>query len=323
MPTLITADLHLSDNPRDAYRHQFIPRLIRLIKKYEVDTLLILGDLTEEKDRHSAWLVNAVVDHMYALAQVARVVILRGNHDYVRADTPFYAFLRHIENITWINNPTTVGPDLYLPHTTDYDKDWEDVSLDKRRYIFAHNTFQGADVDYGRRLDGIALSTFPPDAHVISGDIHIPQQLGCVTYVGAPYTVDFGDDYEPRVLLLDRNGMKTIKLHGPQKVLIEISDMKLLDTVTLNPGDVLKVRVRIAPEDYASWAAMRREIEAWGETEGYTVYSVHPIVVKGREPKPKAKVVVRDDAEVLRAYAAQRGIDKNTLAVGLELLEQA
>src|SRR6266567_2832077 len=106
MTTLVTADLHLSSNPRDAYRHERMWEIRKILKKYEVDRLLILGDLTEQKDHHSAELVNEVVNHMILFSECCPVTILRGNHDYVSSECPFFVFLKHIKRIQWINNPT-------------------------------------------------------------------------------------------------------------------------------------------------------------------------------------------------------------------------
>ena len=95
MNSLVTGDWHFSDNPRDDYRHAYMKKLMRLIKRKKVNNLIVLGDLTEEKDRHSAWLVNQVVLHFAELSQLCKIYILRGNHDYVDPDTPFFSFLGH------------------------------------------------------------------------------------------------------------------------------------------------------------------------------------------------------------------------------------
>ena len=55
MLTLLTSDLHLTDRPNDAYRWDFLSKWLWGIR---FDSLVILGDLTEEKDCHSSVLVN-------------------------------------------------------------------------------------------------------------------------------------------------------------------------------------------------------------------------------------------------------------------------
>lgn len=244
---LVTADWHLSDNPRDNYRHLWQQQLRDMIEEYCVEVLLVLGDLTEEKDRHRAGLVNKVVDHLYQLGQLCQVIVISGNHDYVNPATPFYGFAHRIKGITWVgikdrSSPKKealdklgmIGDALFLPHTTDYKRDWKGLKLNTYDWIFTHNTFHNADIGNGQRVEsGIPVTVFGDRPQVISGDVHIPQKLGPVTYVGAPYLIDFGDSYEPRVLLIDKKGqMRSIKTSGPQKRLVTVEFIGGAMTVT-------------------------------------------------------------------------------------------
>lgn len=195
MTILITSDLHLNDNPRDAYRHNFVSRILPdVMNKHQADLLLILGDFTDEKTRHDAWLVNTIVSHLKALSKICSIVCLRGNHDYIQADNPFFQFLGDIPNITWINKPTPseslgnlkhfLGRSLFLPHTNNHERDWGkliNLPFDNYNWFFAHQTFAGAAVG-PRKFEGIDPKIFPQDADVISGDIHQPQSFENVTY---------------------------------------------------------------------------------------------------------------------------------------------
>src|SRR4029077_476814 len=53
-PILITADIHLSDQPRDAYRFTGMATIRRIAEENKVGAIFILGDLTEQKDFHSS-----------------------------------------------------------------------------------------------------------------------------------------------------------------------------------------------------------------------------------------------------------------------------
>jgi predicted phosphodiesterase len=221
MRRLVTADIHISKNPIDAYRLAFLKEnLPVLVDKYKPNELLVLGDITQEKDQHPASLVNEVVGAFHNLAKRCKVIILQGNHDASAVEYPFFEFLNYIDNIQWIRTPTEEANCLYLPHTRDHKKDWQGLSFEDRDFIFAHNTFTGAKVN-GQTLSGIPATVFPDDACVLSGDIHEPQTLGSVTYIGSPYAVNFGDDFPFRVLLLDDLEVKSIKVRGTQKRLIK------------------------------------------------------------------------------------------------------
>lgn len=335
MKLLVTADLHLGDNPRDAYRHAFVKeRLPAMVRKYKPDAIALLGDLTEEKDRHGAWLVNEIVSHIHGLSQLAPVVIVKGNHDYIDATHPFYAFMGRLNDVSWVGTPLdaknlplppSARPKrtLFLPHTPDPERDWE--SLDFRGYdwIFAHQTFTGANVGFGRRMTGVDPKIFGPRAKVISGDIHVPQNVKGtnVVYVGAPYTVDFGDDYEPRMLLVEDGSVVTsIPCKGPQKRLIEVPTKTSNPAVTI--GDIVKLRVQVPATATAEWSTTRDELRAWAERRGLVVDSIVPVFERRSIKVKRDATSRRSDDELLEAYGKARGVDATTLKVGKIIMEQ-
>lgn len=335
MKTIVTADLHFSDKIRDNYRHAFVGRLIKMIHQHSADQLLILGDLSEQKDRHGAWLVNQIVGHLHRLTKHCEILVLMGNHDYLDPNTPYFQFLGRVPGATWVNTPTKsknlpstttagLGPCLYLPHTANYKKDWADVPLNGHNWIFTHNTFTGVDMGGGRKAAGIPLTVFPKGARVISGDIHIPQTIGPVTYVGAPYLVDFGDDYKPRVLLLNNGKIVSLPCHGPQKRLVEIKDLQQLKNpgIGLGAGDILKVRVTLHPDQYAKWTEITNKVRAWGDKYDYQVHSVHPVMLGKSVGVVKSETTTKSDTQILQAYAKSAAIDERTLRVGLELMQR-
>jgi predicted phosphodiesterase len=175
---IVTGDLHLSHNPRDSYRFDFMTWLEKYARKRKPDQIVIAGDLTEEKDRHPAELVNKVVAHVHALAQICPVVALEGNHDYKDEGHAFFAFLSRIPNTRWISKPTVIGDVLFLPHTNNYKRDWADIDLGAYDTRVCHQTFTGASVGFGRALDGIPLDVLPRNGVTLCGDIHVPQTRG-------------------------------------------------------------------------------------------------------------------------------------------------
>lgn len=330
---LVTSDPHWSANPRDEYRHDFVKTLGKLILEHKVDELYLLGDLTESKDKHDAELVNRVVGHVDRLSgMVDRTVILKGNHDWLNDPSmPFFKFLGRLPNVKWINSPTLLEHGmLFLPHTTDYKRDWAEwikTKFEGIALVLTHNTFEGTLGDNSTRLDGIPPSVFPKDLTVLSGDVHNPQRIGPVTYVGAPYTVDFGDAYEPRLLLLDDDGrLESIDCRGPQKMLVEVKSLRELDKVrSLQKGDIIKVRVTIDRAQTAVWHEMRDEVRVWGEEHGYRVHVVQPVVEDAdrRLDTAKRRRVSKTDEQLFSEYCRRMGIDDRTTEVGRKLLGEA
>ena len=337
---LCTADWHLDDNPLNAYRHEWQAHLLELVMAHKVKYVFVLGDICEEKDRHSAWLVNKVVEHLTNLTRLCGVIILKGNHDYADASCPFYEFLGKIKDVTWIGEPTELElragefECLMLPHTSSPSRDWKRVKLDKHRWVFAHQAFAGAETEHGTRLNGADPSVFG-ESQVISGDIHKPQTIadGTVTYVGAPYLVDFGDKYVPRVLMVDRNRLISVPVAGRQKRLVEISSLKQLKPGSSNvrhcrAGDILKVRMLITPDQKAEWPQIKASIREWGDKSEYVVHVVQPVLAEmpGGKSEKGEKVPTRkkhSDEDLLREYARRRDVDDLTLKSGLNLMRKS
>jgi Calcineurin-like phosphoesterase len=319
---LLTADLHLSDNPRDTYRHEFVRKqLPKLLRKHGIEKLVILGDLTDEKDRHCARLVNQIVNYLYELDSICPVVILLGNHDYLDRKYPFFRFLQGGQ-ITWIDRPTEQPEGLYLPHTTDWQKDWSELNLQDRT-VFTHNTFTGCDMGHGMAGRGIPTTAVQSCTTVYSGDIHIPQKFHNIVYVGAPYQIDFGDDYTPRVLVIDSGTVKTITVGGPMKVLLDgTMEQFLQQLTTVEPGDLVKVRVRLTPEQVPKWNEIRDSIRIGLLERQVAFSSIHPIAAVAQSEGAVPRHQQRSDAEVLQDYAKRRGLDAKVLKTGLWLMDK-
>jgi predicted phosphodiesterase len=315
MKALVSADLHFSENKRDAYRFTVVPTLTKLIKQHKVDALIILGDLTEAKDRHSAWLANEVANHLQRLATLCELVIVQGNHDYVAESTPFFGWLEHIPNISWIGEPRqqTVGKLTYLmlPHTRRW-QEWTQIDL-AADVVLTHNTF--AEPDYS---DGIPLDIFAAGTLVISGDLHEPHEVTSagvqLTYVGAPYLIDFGDSYEPRALLLDGKELRSLPLPGAQKRLIEGKD------AVANRGDVVRIKLLLQPHEVAGWSELRQQWLQWAEQRGLIVDSIMPVLAQRQALPQRLLAGSKSDEQILAEHCRRHAIDVATAKTGKNLL---
>jgi len=327
---LITADLHLNANPRDEYRHEFQKELRAMVRKYKPAGVALLGDLTDFKDEHPAVLVNRIVDHLYRLAQLAPVVVLRGNHD-MAGEPAFFAFAGRSEGIWWVGAPTmpgelenaptalleALGKALFLPHSHDPRREWADLPK-WARWIFAHQTFAGARNERGTVLDGAPPSLIPKGARVVSGDVHVPQD-GLVTYVGAPYTIDFGDDYAPRVLLLQNDKLTSLPCTGPQKRLIIFKHGNTIHNA--KPGDIVKIQVQLDRGDYARWGEIKDKAASWAQKLELNVHMIQPVVAAAaRMSSKRPRSEPKSDRELVENYAKAAKLDELTVKVGMNLL---
>ncbi len=318
---IISSDWHLNNNPRDQYRFDFLERrLPKLISKYARPRLLMLGDLTEEKNYHSAELVNRIVDAMVKLLQqVEALVILRGNHDSdADSGNPFFRFLVNLPAVSYVNHPVCIDEELYLPHARDPVHDWQGLDFAKVRRIFAHATFTGAIGDNATALKGVALDLLP-EVPIISGDVHRPQRLGRVLYVGAPYHIDFGDDYQPRVLLLEGDKIKSVVLGGVRKLVITVDRAGVVLAGDPRPGDILRVQVKLQGQDHADWSAIRAQVN--DSLPDYQIDSIIPLLdatLVG--PLKRGIRAPLSDAQVLAEYCQRFQIDARTAEQGIALL---
>lgn len=324
MKRLVTSDWQLIYNQRDMYRLDFVKKEIpELIHKYKPDQLLMLGDLCEEKDQHPASLVNEIVEFFCSLAtEGCDIVILQGNHDFLHKEYPFFKFLENYKAIKWISKPTVMEGCLYLPHTRNHKQDWKGVDFDGHDFIFAHNIFEGVKAN-GQSLSGISTSIFPDSSCVIAGDVHEPQTLDVVTYVGSPFLTDFGDDFQPRVLLLDDLRIKSIKVYGPQKRVIEVGvDGNVLHAKNWNEGDIVKIKAHLEMKDVAEWDKKRSELINWTASQNLVLYTIVPIVAydNGARARPVKGEKKSDDA-YLQQFVKRNGIDEATAKAGQEILD--
>ena len=332
MPTLITTDTHFSDHPRDAHRFDLFPWLLKQADKHKVDKIMFLGDLTEDKDRHSSVLVNTVAQALVRLSRDRQVVILRGNHDCIDASNPFFGFMGLYPNIIYVDEyldylqpkkPSSV----FLAHSRNPEDHWTEINFELYDYVFVHQTFDGAAAENGQQLSGISTSRVKGiKRQVFSGDIHVPQTIGKVTYVGAPYHIRFGDSFEPRVILLDEETGKTQDLHFPTKAkhLIEVkcaADLDDLDGVEV--GDQVKIRVMLAREELVGYDALRREIKAYAEKLGLEVYGVSAAIAEPEKGvKRKVNTQAMKPGAVLGLYAKREQLATEVAEEGVALLKK-
>jgi hypothetical protein len=189
-PALLTSDLHLTDNPSDEYRWSIFDRLEAVGKQCDARSLLILGDLTDAKDRHSAKLVNRLTNSIDSLADVMNVYILKGNHDYLNEDWPFFDFLGRLDGVKFLVNPLSlkVGNEpahwVFIPHTRDKVLHGIRLVQPTTRYCFMHHTVKGAIASNGMRMEDEGPGIRWPHVDTCkyySGDIHVPQRVGPCT----------------------------------------------------------------------------------------------------------------------------------------------
>lgn len=329
MNWLLSADLHLSDRARDSYRFGIFKWLSQQQQKHKVDATFLLGDMTESKDRHSSILVNRIIEELLKLTPP--VYILRGNHDGVSPESPFFKFLSSIRGLTFISTPTFLHryEIAMIPHCQDQ------ATLDdacKRmvtncKAVLLHQTFSGAIAETGTVLSGLSVSpvsALKPWLGGYSGDVHVPQHCGNVTYVGAPYHVKFGDSFEPRVLLIKRGGKSDLHFDCPHKFSLTIHDADdITNNTALRRGDQVKLTVELAREEAIAWQEHRRRVLAACHDIGLDVFGIDCTVKSRQRERVRLTEETRSTAplDILDAFCKKEGIVSTIKEAGVELLK--
>ena len=301
LPALLVSDLHLTDTPADEYRWALFPWLINPCAMHKVHTLIVGGDLTDAKDYHSAQLTNRVVRSMLMVAQhVTKMIVLRGNHDYLRDGHTFFEFLNLWPNITFVTRPMDTSAEgehaVFLPYSKNPVLDWGDVSTPGYHWAFMHQTVKGARSSNGEAMEGTNVPDLSGIGKVYSGDIHVPQTTGCVEYIGSPYPVYFGDAFRGRAVLLKEDGKaQSLRMPTIRRMSIKATSLDDIEAQRLKAGDQVKIELRLPAALAHEWKAQRREV----------------VALKEHTP-----------SEMVVQYVEQESLGADALQVGLEVLDE-
>lgn len=327
MTIIVTTDLHFTARAQDAYRLPLLKWLKEQVESTGATDVLILGDVTDFKDGHCSSLVNAISEGFIALAEVADVHILKGNHDYVDAATPFFGFLGRIDGISYYKDITKVGSWLFLPHTRTPEADWSNLDFTGIDTVFMHESVIGSVTSESYKMEhGLShtfLAKWPKRVRIISGDIHLPQVCGRVEYVGSPYRVRLGDSFEPRVMVIGSKGDRDLKFPCINKMTVVIKTPEELLDFKINEGDQVKVRLKINKASYPEWATMKQDVVSIGQDLGIDLKGVELITSKRRKSlksKEAEALSAPNSKDVLLKFSEIEKVDDYTTKVGVGLI---
>jgi len=290
-----------------------------------VTEVLILGDLTDAKDRHPSSLVNRLYDEVRALASEFRVIILCGNHDFLHVSEPFFRFIdgARAEFIFEVaETRLSIGAALLVPALSRWD-----FAVPAVDYLMTHATFSGAAAENGQLLSGVNSAVLDGFAgSVISGDVHVPQRMlgGRIEYVGAPYHVRFGDVFEPRVMLVGDDGNRSnLYFPAPRKRVLRISRLEDLDDEVASEGDYVRVQCAMRRADLVGWRDYREEIKRVAVERGWVYFGAEPLLTDdlvGGTPARTGAVVGESAESLVEEYARRHKVSRGYADVGLRLL---
>lgn len=325
---LQVGDLHLTDKARDEYRFGIFDWIRQQQTKRDVAATFLAGDLTESKDRHSATLVNKIVTGLTSLKPP--IYICMGNHDYRSSTSPFFGFLNYIKGIDFVTVPKTancIRNIAIIPHCHEeahfLDSFKHTVSKDVHGAL-VHQTFNGAMAETGTRLNGFSASLIESAGlplGVYAGDVHRPQRHGKVTYIGAPYHVRFGDDYNPRCIWVDKDGKNhNLYFDAPFKWSLKINgEYDLEDHGRLAAGDQIKLTVNLNKEELVDWKSIKANILNTCRTMKLEVYSIN-VEVETSNLTKKLKATGQDHERIFNEFCQIENVAKNIQSIGTKFI---
>lgn len=299
---------------------------------HKVRTLLIMGDLTDAKDNHSGKLINRAVQAVLQVrACVDHVYVLKGNHDYLLEDSPTFGFLSAFDGVHFISKPTdATSPDdtepacYLLPHARTPASAWAGLDLSHYQLVFMHQTVTGAVASNGQRMEGDAMPDLSAAGKVWSGDIHVPQRIGPVEYVGSPYHVHFGDSFKARAVLLRSHGPHAATdLHfpSPRRVMLTVGSLAELRKADVDHGDHVKLRLALPPSEHHTWAALREQALEVLARAGVICHGVQLISTGKRlRLRSSSHANTTTPAEMVASFVEAEDWGAEALDVGLGLL---
>lgn len=334
----IISDPHLIEN--EEYRWDLFQQLRALWINHQFKHLVITGDLTERKDNHNSRLVNRIVTELNEFAEDilpedGRILIDRGNHDGDDPDLPYFLFLDLLPKVVYFEHPMSwTDPEisrdlLFLPHSRNPQQDWEGLDLTDK-IVFAHATVDGAFAENGMQMkSNIDSEFFRKAAIAFSGDIHRPQQVGPLIYVGSPYNVRYGDNFQGGAVILNTRTLfwERIPLQFPRKLTFNITssedlEIQVKEKITKeNITDAMvKVRLHIDAINMHYWQKIQQECKNLVASHGYK-WGGWEMVKDYMEAMPTPDQA-KNQSIGFDEYCGQQQIEERLVKVGKKLLEE-
>src|SRR5215471_1586793 len=318
---LLVTDLHLDDNPENDYRWAIWEHILQAVIQHRVETVFILGDWVDRKDRFPARFINRLFDEVYRLTGRTRLVVLRGNHDTAMTPPSYFdCFATKIEGLEYVTAPRPYFSHcLLLPFTATPKQDWASLRLGDYKAVMMHATVTGAVVENGIIMENANFPILPRHVKFYSGDVHVPQTIRNITYVGAPHPIKFGDDFPCRMLMLndDYDIDLEIPLSPPKKHMADITSLDDLAGLSVRHGDQIKIRFQCPAGAIEHWGETERQIIAWAGEHGVTVAGTEVIV---GVRTPETLDTEQTPEAILKGFAAREGLSPELLQTGLDLL---
>lgn len=328
---LLISDLHLDETIQNEYRWNIFNQIRDKIKEHNLNSIYILGDLTDKKDRHSSNFVNRMVKEISSLRELlsftSEVIFLAGNHDYVDQNNPFFSLLKYmgitcvygkqLENYTKpLNNR-----ELFLPHVKNPQEIYSNIDFSKYNICFTHLDVKGTKLENGMKsLEGLPISFFK-NTLTFSGHIHVGQKVkDNFYYIGSPYSIIYErEDILHRGIILtydkDSIDFKDTYFNFPRKIVKSIKSVE--DVKQLNDNNNYKLEIEVDKSEMEIVNKINKEMSNKDNVKKVNVkVKVNNMIDQNNMRNSKSK-------DYFKRYVADNEISDKLIKIGKEIMNNS
>lgn len=180
-----------------------------VVESYEIDTIVWLGDLHHDHALVRAEAISFWFNAFFKVFNDVSHIVLVGNHDMPHdamsnRKHAMIAYKDRSPSVLVVDQQTFCDGVMYLPYVHDKASFLEQCASSSLPTVVCHQTIEGAKIGNEFFPDGVSRDSIP-QKHVISGHIHMAQELGgerTTTYVGSPRWRDMNDANIPKHLMV-------------------------------------------------------------------------------------------------------------------------
>jgi hypothetical protein len=227
--------------------------------------LIIAGDLHDTKANLRGECVNAMIG---TLSQASRLpYILIGNHDKINEKSEDHSlnFLHPhaeiIEDYSYIDTFSVIGTRIrLLPYFSDVEELKKITkSIPNDHIVIMHQGIQGSDAGHYIKDPTALAQADVAGLRVISGHYHRRQDItlpdgGLWSYIGNPYSLNFGEANDPEKgfrILNDDGTLDFVPTNLRKHVTVEYTPDKREYSDRIGPNDLVQVKVK-GPKQWVS-----------------------------------------------------------------------
>jgi DNA repair exonuclease SbcCD nuclease subunit len=248
-PFIVLSDLHFYRNIRKSVptdrsisswldmQFDVVAQVFEYAKENDVETVIINGDIFEEKNKIDVGIYNLVWDFFYSWSvyDCFHIVINTGNHDMFAHNRN--SALKPFSTIATIcRNPTKVNNDfLFLPYGY---KQCDQTA----KFLFTH-----AEIcrhEQGIKYDGFDVDFLNQFEYVFNGHIHQADEFGNIVNVGSIIRQDFNEaDEQKRFLHYANNKLRSVNIKCPNFITVDDLTSKMRKKIEKNTTDFFRISI--------------------------------------------------------------------------------